>query len=88
MTPIQIQSIREQTVALLTQRFGLDEASLTPGVSFDSLELDSLALVEFSIALQEDFGVPVGEEDITAEHTVNDVAELVATKIQSQDPVG
>ncbi|GHB57170.1 hypothetical protein GCM10010377_55280 [Streptomyces viridiviolaceus] len=88
MTAIPVQSVREQMIALLSARFGLEEESVAPETTFSSMELDSLALVEFSIALQEDFGVPVGEEEFTAENTVDEVAELMAGKLTAQDPVG
>lgn len=90
MTAIQVQSVREQVVALLTARFGLEEASVSPEMTFDSMEIDSLALVEFSLALQEDFGVPVSEEEFTAQHTVDQVAELMTDKLSAHgpDPVG
>ncbi|MEO3755648.1 acyl carrier protein [Streptomyces sp. B6B3] len=88
MTATQIQAVREQLIELLTTRFGLDEASLGPEVTFDSLELDSLALVEFSLVLQEHFTVPVGEEEVSAESTVDEVATLVADRITAKGPVG
>ncbi|MEU6887937.1 acyl carrier protein [Streptomyces viridosporus] len=88
MTSIPVQSVREQMIALLTTRFGLEEASVSPDMTFGSMELDSLAIVEFSVALQEDFGVPVGEDEVTAENTVDDVAALMIGKLTAQDPVG
>ncbi|MFD4594730.1 acyl carrier protein [Streptomyces rubiginosohelvolus] len=88
MSVIPVQSVREQMITLLTARFGLEEESVSPQMTFNAMELDSLALVEFSIALQEDFGVPVGEDEFTAENTVDEVAELMAGKLTSQDPVG
>ncbi|WP_164420311.1 acyl carrier protein [Streptomyces salinarius] len=88
MTAIPVQSVREQMIALLTARFGLEENLVSPEMTFSSMELDSLALVEFSIALQEDFGVPVSEDEFTAENTVDEVAELMAGKLTAQDPVG
>lgn len=87
-TPVQLKSVRDQMVALLSQRFGLEPESVEPGATFDAMELDSLALVEFSIALQEDFGVPVNEEDFSAENTVDEVAELMTAKLRSQGQAG
>jgi acyl carrier protein len=88
MTATQIQAVREQLIGLLATRFGLDEPSLGPEVTFDALELDSLALVEFSLVLQEHFSVPVGEEEVSAESTVDEVATLMANKIIAKGPVG
>ncbi|MFE3591503.1 acyl carrier protein [Streptomyces niveus] len=87
-TSVQLQSVREQMVSLLSQRFGLEPESVAPEATFDAMELDSLALVEFSIALQEVFGVPVNEEEFGAENTVDQVAELMAAKLRSQGQAG
>ncbi|WCD84290.1 Acyl carrier protein [Streptomyces xanthophaeus] len=58
-----------------------DKSDATPEATFSALELDSLAIVELSLALQEVFGVPVGEDELNAEHTIGDTAGIVAAKL-------
>ncbi|RMI44801.1 acyl carrier protein [Streptomyces triticirhizae] len=84
MTTAQPLAIQDQLIALLAERFGLDQTTIDPQVTFSSLELDSLALVEFTVTLEEDFGVPVDEEDVTAENTVGELAALMADKLTAQ----
>ena len=42
------------------------------------LVVESLALVEMAIDLQEDFGVRLGHEELASVETVGDLVELVA----------
>lgn len=88
METTHIQAVREQMTVLLATRFGLEEASLSPGTTLDELELDSLALVEFSLILKEHFGVPVDEDEISGEDTFDDVVMQMASKVTPQDTVG
>ncbi|MFJ8403584.1 acyl carrier protein [Streptomyces microflavus] len=81
MTTLPLSSFEAQVATLLTTRFGVDESDATPEATFSALELDSLALVELSLALQESFGVSVGDDELNAEHTISEAAQLVATKL-------
>jgi acyl carrier protein len=46
-------------------------------VTFAEMDVDSLALVEFSLMIEKEFGVVLGEDDLTADLTVTDVVDLV-----------
>ncbi|MGW6873497.1 acyl carrier protein [Streptomyces xanthophaeus] len=81
MTTLPPPSFEEQVATLLTTRFGIDKSDASPEATFSALELDSLAIVELSLALQEVFGVPVGEDELNAEHTIGDTAGIVAAKL-------
>ncbi|MFJ9380074.1 phosphopantetheine-binding protein [Streptomyces sp. NPDC101455] len=66
-----------QTVvtAVLTEKFEVSAESIRPEATLESLDLDSLALAELALALQEQLGVPVAEDE-AAKHST--VGELVA----------
>ena len=50
------------TVApLLTGHLGLDPAAVSPGASLASMRLDSIALIELSIVIEERFGIVLDE---------------------------
>ncbi|MGA6223092.1 phosphopantetheine-binding protein [Streptomyces umbrinus] len=61
--------------AVLTQKFEVSPESIRPEVTLGGLDLDSLVLAELALALQEELGVPV-QEDEAARHST--VGELVA----------
>ncbi|MFJ9038249.1 phosphopantetheine-binding protein [Streptomyces sp. NPDC102406] len=63
-------------IALLTEKFEIDPARVRPDATLESLDLDSLALAELALALQERLGVPVAESEATKRTTV---AGLTAT---------
>ena len=74
-------TVLERLSALLISRFGVSEDELRPDVTFAELDLDSLALVEFVMVVEKEFGVPVGEDDLTPQATVTDAIRLIANKV-------
>ena len=60
----------------------VDEAKVTPEASFaDDLDADSLDLVELVMALEEEFGVEVPEEELEGVTTVGHAFDLVVGKL-------
>jgi acyl carrier protein len=74
-------TVLERLAALLINRFGVSEDELRPDVTFAELDLDSLALVEFVMVVEKEFGVPVGEDDLTPQATVTDAITLIGGKV-------
>ncbi|MFM7126826.1 MAG: acyl carrier protein [Actinomycetota bacterium] len=61
----------------------VDAARVVPEASFgDDLEADSLDLVELVMALEEEFGVEVPENEIEGVKTVGQAYDLIAGKIK------
>lgn len=59
----------------------VDEGQLTPAASFaDDLDADSLDLVELVMALEEEFGIEVAEEELEGIDTVDAAFKLVQSK--------
>jgi len=60
----------------------VDEASLTPDATFgDDLGADSLDLVELVMALEEEFDIEVGEDELKNIRTVGQAFELIYAKL-------
>ena len=60
----------------------VSEDQVTVDAKFgDDLDADSLDLVELVMALEEEFGVEVPEEELEGIETVGQAYELVATKL-------
>lgn len=60
----------------------VDAAKITPDASFgDDLDADSLDLVELVMALEEEFGVEVPEEELDGIGTVGQAYDLVVSKL-------
>ena len=60
----------------------VDEAKITKEASFaDDLDADSLDLVEFVMALEEEFDITVEEEELDGVDTVGQAFQLVSSKL-------
>ena len=60
----------------------VSEDQVKPDANFgDDLDADSLDLVELVMALEEEFGVEVPEEELEGIETVGQAYELVANKL-------
>jgi acyl carrier protein len=61
----------------------VEEAQVVTEASFgDDLDADSLDLVELVMALEEEFGIEVPEEDLADIRTVGQAYELVTGKLE------
>ena len=45
-----------------------------------SLGLDSTEMVEISVGLKKEFGVPLADNEIKKTHTLNDIVKILKTK--------
>ena len=59
----------------------VDEAQVVPEATFESLDADSLDLVELVMALEEEFDVTVEEEELEGIETVGAAFDLVVGKL-------
>ena len=60
----------------------VDEAQVTHEANFaDDLDADSLDLVEQVMALEEEFGVTVEEEELEGIETIQSAFELITSKL-------
>lgn len=59
----------------------VDESAVVPEATFESLDADSLDLVELVMALEEEFGIEVPEEDLEGIETVGQAFALVTNKL-------
>ncbi|MEZ5168534.1 MAG: acyl carrier protein [Acidimicrobiales bacterium] len=59
----------------------VDEAQIVPDATFESLDADSLDLVELVMALEEEFDVNVEEEELEGVTTIQGAFALVESKL-------
>jgi acyl carrier protein len=75
-----MNDIIERIGTLLTTRFGVSPAEFNAEAALGDLDLDSLALVEFGLVAEKEFGVKLGEQEISPDDTVTDLANLIVSK--------
>jgi acyl carrier protein len=67
---------------LLVSELGLDESKVFPEATFEEdLEVDSLGVVELLMALEDEFGVKIPDEEAEEIATVREAVDVVAAKL-------
>jgi acyl carrier protein len=65
---------------ILITYFGVEESEVRPDVTFAELDLDSLAIVEFALVAEKEFGVAIGDDEVSPQATVTDALALLGMK--------
>ena len=76
--------IFDKLKTIIAEQFGVEESSITTDISFeDDLGADSVAIVELSMALEEEFEVDeMSEEDVSSIHTVGDLLKYLQDRLE------
>jgi acyl carrier protein len=76
--------IESKMKELLVEELGLDEDKITMGATFEEdLEVDSLGVVELLMALEDNFGVQIPDEEAESWVTVGAAVDMVSKKLSS-----
>ncbi len=76
--------IESKMKELLVEELGLDEDKITMDATFEEdLEVDSLGVVELLMALEDNFGVQIPDEEAESLVTVGEAVDLVQKKINA-----
>lgn len=68
----------EKIKSIMMEQLNIDENDITEDTSFkDDLGLDSLDLFELAMAMEEEFGVEIPQEDLENIVTVGDAMEYI-----------
>ena len=79
---METEEIFEKVKTVIVEQLGIDEVSVRMDSSFlDDLGADSLDIVEFIMALEEEFGIEIPDEDVEKIVTVKDVVEYISENI-------
>lgn len=76
--------IEKRMNGLLVSELGLDEAKLNNEARFEEdLEVDSLGVVELLMAIEDEFGVSIPDEEAENIGTVGQAVDIVISKLGS-----
>jgi acyl carrier protein len=64
-------------IAILTERLGVSEDELRPATTFEHLGLDSLDYITLTLALEGEFGVAIGDEELGPDDTLSALVSLL-----------
>ena len=71
----------ESRVFTALVEFGAESDQINPDATFESLDIDSLDLVELAQIVEDDYGVQLRGEDMEGVKTVRQAVDLVMSKL-------
>ena len=76
------QEIEEKVRKVLAEQLAVDESQVTTEARFaEDLNADSLDLTEAVLALEDEMGIEIPEEEMEGVKTVGQAVQLVASKL-------
>ncbi len=77
------QDVLEKVKKIIVEQLSSEESEVTPAASFiEDLGADSLDIVELIMALEEEFGVEIPDEDAEKMATVGDAVKYIQEHVQ------
>jgi acyl carrier protein len=74
-------AVQDKVKAIIAEQLGVKPEEVTPTASFiDDLGADSLDTVELVMALEEEFGIEISDEDAEKITTVGDAIKYIEDK--------
>lgn len=78
------QEIIERSIAALAEEFEKEQEELTPEANIkETLELDSLAIVDMVALLEEEFGVKITGQEVSQVKTFAELYDFLEEKINA-----
>jgi acyl carrier protein len=75
-------SVEERVKHIIVEQLGVDEQEVRPEASFvDDLGADSLDVVELVMALEEEFGLEINDEDAEKLVTVRQAIQYIESNV-------
>jgi acyl carrier protein len=81
-----VDRVYDRLVTLLSDKFEVAPDLVRPDATLGDLALDSLAVVELFVTLQEEWQIPLDDSDATADLTVDEVARSVTELLGEGTP--
>jgi len=83
-----MSSLSPRLVTALAELFGLEPGELVPEAELEAdLALDSLAIVELQVVLEESFGVRIDAEGPAGVRTLGDLQDLLDRALSRGEPL-
>lgn len=71
----------DEVSTLMVQKFGVDPAAILPEVPLHQLRMDSLALEEFRLLIEDRLDIDLEDTELTSRDTVGRLIDLIHSKI-------
>jgi len=77
-----INMIFETVAAIIADKMGIEPQSISMNSNFEDLQVDSLAMVEIMLAIEDEFNITI--DDAEGIETVYDVVSYVENKTEGE----
>jgi acyl carrier protein len=78
-----MSTVQERFYSLLNAKIGVEVESLTEDTTLESLDLDSLLVIEVTVAVEKEFGVVLDETELTSERTIGEVLATIGNGLKA-----
>ncbi len=79
-----MEALSERVNSIVTDQLGVDKESLSPEANLlDDLGADSLDVVELVMALEEEFGIEVPDDDVENMRTIRDIVQYIEARAEA-----
>lgn len=68
----------ETLKGILVAKLKVTEELITPEAGIEDIDLDSLALVELALLIEQETGVSISEDELAGARTVGDISRLMS----------
>jgi acyl carrier protein len=72
-----MEDLNDRLKKIIADHLEIDMGAVTDTASFADLGADSLAVIEITMALEEEFSVEINDDDLESAKTVAEVAALI-----------
>ena len=67
--------------AIFKKVLDIDAGEIVPGAKLDeSLDIDSTEMVEISVVIKKEFGVPLKDNELKKTHSFNEIVDILKSK--------
>ena len=73
--------LENKVKAIFRKVLDIKEGEIVPGAKLDeSLDIDSTEMVEISVAIKKELGVPLKDNELKKTHSFNDIVAILRSK--------
>ena len=65
---------------ILVAKLKVAEDQVTPEATIEDIELDSLAMVELSLLIEQELGINISDDELSNAKTVDDITRLMSER--------
>ena len=79
-----MEAVTKKVTSIIVEQLSVEESALVPEANLlDDLGADSLDVVELVMALEEEFGIEIPDDDVENIRTIKDVVDYVVARTEA-----